>query len=257
MIFLVSFPDLSQANGKGRESLTKTAGFDHSHAEWDAVLKKYVRHTGVDYAGIKATGTPSLERYLKSLEAVAEGQYRAFSQKQQLAFLINAYNAYTIRVVIEHYPIKSIRNIGPKDGSVWKKPLVSLHRIWGKSLSLNTLENGIIRKKFSEPRIHFALNCAAKGCPSLRGDAYTAKGLERQLASQTRNFIRQSSRYDPAKNTLFLSEIFKWYEEDFSKTKPSVAAYAAQYLTSEVQSAVSGGGIRVEYLPYDWSLNGK
>lgn len=229
--------------------------FDHTHTQWSSLLKKYVRQGAVDYRGIAGKGQPALDDYLKNLASVSKVQYLSFSNQQKMAFLINAYNAYTVHAVVENYPISSIREIGSSDGAIWKKKFISLQQIWGRKLSLNELEKDILLAQFREPRLHFALNCASKGCPDLLSRAYTADSLEKQLNSQTRTFMRVKNKYVADESTLYLSEIFKWYAADFTSQQGTVAAYAARYMSKEVQQAVAQGKVKVKYLPYDWSLN--
>ena len=232
------------------------ADFDHHHGAWSSLLQKYVRQGSVDYGGIVRDGRPHLDAYLRQLEAVDKTRYRSFTKKQKLAFLINVYNAYTVRAVVDSYPVSSIRKIGPKDGAVWKKKLIPLTRIWGRNLSLDELEHDIIRVQFQEPRIHFALNCAAKGCPRLRAEAYTAPALEKQLHAQAMGFLSRKNRFDSKSGILYLSELFKWFAADFTAHSKSVEAYVAPYMSAEVQEAVARGKVTVKYLSYDWSLNG-
>jgi hypothetical protein len=255
---LLLSPQSAIANPNGT-SIEQQRKFDHSHIRWNAMLKKYVRRGDVDYAGIKKNGREALLEYLKSLESVGKSEYKGWNRKQKIAFGVNAYNAYTVLLVLDHYPIKSLRKTGALPGAAWKKNFIPLDRIWGKKLSLSQLENDILRPHFEEPRIHFALVCAAKSCPPLRNEAYRAAGLNKQLDAQARRFLgnNDKNRYDPSKKTLYLSKIFQWYEADFTKSSPTVAAYAAGFMPKEVMAATKAGGMEVEYLPYDWNLNEK
>ncbi|MCC7111488.1 MAG: DUF547 domain-containing protein [Deltaproteobacteria bacterium] len=235
------------------------APFDHEHAAWEATLARYVRDGVVDYSGLKHSGTAALDGYLRSLESVCRDQYVAWTREQQLAFFINAYNAYTIKLILEHYPVKSIRSIGFLPGSAFRDELAPLRWLRGKALSLNDIENDILRKDFHEPRIHFAIVCASQSCPELKSEAYRATTLDSQLTDAARRFLadRGKNQFDPASRTLRLSSIFKWFREDFERTSRTLPAFVARYAEPATATALSSGdAVRIEFLDYDWSLNG-
>ncbi len=234
-------------------------GFDHDHATWTGVLERYVRGREVSYSGLRSGGRDELDHYLRALEGVCRDQYAGWSGRQKLAFWINVYNAYTVKLVLDHGPIDSIMEIGSKRGAAFDQRFIPFERLRGKRLSLNDVENRIIRREFREPRIHFAVNCASVSCPRLREEAYTASKLDRQLESQTRAYIRnpEMNRYDAGSNTLYLSRIFQWYEEDFTRGEGTVAGFVARYLGGEAAEAIKTRSPEVEYLEYDWSLNGR
>jgi Protein of unknown function, DUF547 len=220
-----------------------------SHETWDILLKKHVRSNGlVDYKGFLADSL-QLHQYLEQLSANPAA--RLTSQNEQLAYWINAYNAYTIALIIRHYPIKSINDIASKvrvpDGkSVWDVPFFA---IGGKSYTLNEIEHQILRKKFAEPRIHFAINCASISCPNLRAEAFTANLLEKQLNEQAIAFVNDLAKNKLAKDKAQISSIFQWFNADFANQKP-LYQFLNQYskipLTANTQ---------IMYLEYDWSLN--
>lgn len=218
-------------------------GSDFSHAVYDRLLKAYVANGRVNYAGLKADPT-ALGQYLDQAAEVPEAHFKTWSEAQQLAYLINVYNASTLKLVVEHYPLKSIKEIGGLFKGPWDQPAV---RIFGQTITLNTLEHGIIRKRYREPRIHMALVCAAKGCPPLRNEAYVADRLNEQLDDQSRIYLSSPAglQIDRAKGEARLSSIFKWYSEDF----PSVSAFVARYAGQNMD------GLKIGYLEYDWSLN--
>src|ERR1700691_2046756 len=173
--------------------------FDHSHAGWDALLKRHVvvatdgSSSRADYAGF-AADRHALQSYLDSLSAVSEAEYRNWTREQKLAFLINAYNAYTIDLVLTRYPdLQSIKDLGWLLKSPWKKEFFTL---LGVTRSLDDLEHGLIRAPgvFDEPRIHFAVNCASVGCPMLRDEAFSAARLDAQLEDGTRRFLGDRTR---------------------------------------------------------------
>jgi hypothetical protein len=244
--------------------------FDHRHADWEALLKQHVvlitngNASQVDYAGFKADRA-ALRKYLDALSAVSEADYRRWNPPQQLAFLINAYNAFTVELILTRYPdLKSIKDLGSVFQSPWKKTFFTL---LGKERSLDDVEHGLIRAPgvFNEPRIHVAVNCASIGCPMLRDEAFTADRLEAQLEDSLRRFLadRSRNRFDAAGNTLSVSKIFDWYKGDFEQGHQgftSLDATFARYAdvlsdTPTAQEAIRNGGLKIRYLDYDWALN--
>ena len=223
---------------------------------WDELLQRYVDDLGrVNYRRWKAEGADVLRVWLESLADVdlADGT----DADARLALWLNAYNAIAISQVLEVYPIASIR---PKVLGIpnWLSFLDFFTRsnsiIGGKKYSLNQIEHAILRPEFAEPRIHFALVCASVGCPLLRRGAYFPESVRTQLEADASRFIHNPDkvRYDAQKKTLYLSKIFKWYEEDFVKAAGSVAEYVGGYLGPE---AAVGDGWAIVFLPYDWNLN--
>jgi len=233
--------------------------FDHSHKTWTLFLQKYVTVKGpastVAYKSIRKD-PKGLTKYLEALEAVSKSDFDSFSENEKLAFLINAYNAFTIKLIIDHYPVKSIKDIGSLFSSPWKK---KFFRLLGEKRHLDNIEHDMIRKWFNEPRIHFAVVCAAIGCPALRNEAYMAAKLKEQLEDAARKFLSDKSRnrYLPKKKKLELSSIFKWYGDDFIKKYGSVESFLATRMTSDPrqQKAIREKKASVSYLEYDWSLN--
>lgn len=241
------------------------AAFDHSHAKFDALLKQHVTWISsggaseIDYAAIKRD--PSLlKSYLAEISAVTSEQYRGFSQPQKLAFLINAYNAYTIDFILTEYPdIESIKDLGSLFSSPWKKRLFPL---LGEKRSLDDIEHDMIRKPgdFDDPRIHMAVNCASVGCPALRNEAYVAKRLDAQLDDAVNRFLSDRSRNRADDKGLWVSKIFDWYAGDFEKQSGSVAAWLAPHAAElsedpAVRAGIAAASLRIRYLDYDWSLN--
>lgn len=227
--------------------------FDHTHAAFSAVLKQQVNGGWVDYAGLKADANP-LNDYLDQLAAVSEAEFNAWPEKERLAFLINLYNAATLKLIVDHYPVKSIKDIGGLLKGPWKQEVV---RLFGKVTTLDELEHGVIRKKYDDPRAHFALVCAARGCPPLRPEAYVGARLDEQLDDQGRAFLAQSqkNRIEGGERTIYLSPIFKWFSGDFEKKSGSVLKFIEPYLSEKDRSVLSAAKIR--YTDYDWSLNDK
>lgn len=245
--------------------------FDHGHAAWDALLKRHVvlisggNASQLDYSGMLAERA-ELKRYLDRLSAVSGAEYQSWTDSQRLAFLINAYNAFTVELILTAYPdIRSIKELGSLFRSPWKQRFFTL---LGKERHLDELEHDLIRAPgvFDEPRIHFAVNCASIGCPMLRNEAYTAGRLEQQLEDAAGRFLADSSRnrFDAATGTLWLSKIFDWYGEDFEQghrgfnsLPAGLARYADQLgvESAEDRRRIQEGDYRIEFLDYDWRLN--
>lgn len=218
--------------------------FDHSGI--NLVLKRYVNDSGmVDYASLK-TNRAGLDGYLKTTAAVSESTFDGWGNDEQLAFLINVYNAETLQYIVDNHPITSIKKLGGIISTPWDKKNVGL---LGDQVSLNHLEHKVIRANYSEPRIHFALVCAAKGCPPLRNEAFTATKLESQLESQAKVFLNQITKNRLEGDTLYLSTIFKWYGGDFKDGGRSVSEYVDPFIEGVT------AGKSIEWTEYDWSLN--
>jgi hypothetical protein len=225
-------------------------GFDHS--SYAELLTKYVRWSEgrVDYAGLKADQA-ALDEYLESL---AEADLTKLSRDEQLALLINAYNACTLALIVENYgEIDSIRDLSdPWGDKRWK--------VGGDTLSLDDIEHGLIRPLFKDPRIHFAVNCASIGCPPLADFAFTGDDLDDQLDRVTSAAL-QNPRYAKASGgKLHLTKIMDWYGEDFTKdgwapTAETLPQWVAPRSTDEVRAYVEKGDPKVTFLEYDWSLN--
>lgn len=242
--------------------------FDQTYADYEGVLQAAVTNGRVNYKGLKAA-PDALDRHLDSAAAVPEGQFNTWAESQRLVFLTNLYNAATLRLILDHYPLETIKDIGSIFKGPWDQPVV---RLFGKAITLNNLEHDIIRKQYNEPRIHMALVCAAKGCPVLRSDAYTPEKLNEQLDEQSRQYLSSPAglRIDRQASTVYFSSIFKWYGDDFlgkyspadgfagiKKTAQAVANFCAGYLPATDGEYLSADGYSVKYLDYDWSLNGK
>lgn len=234
-------------------SRASAAEFDQPHALFDVVLKQYVKNARVDYEGLKAH-PQDLNRYLDQVAGVSKTDFKKWSEPQQIAFLSNAYNAYTLRLIIDHYPLKSIKDIGSIFNGPWDQPVVKL---FGETITLNTLEHKILRIDYSEPRIHFALVCAAKGCPPLRNEAYVGARLEEQLVDQAKAFLAESTKNRIAafERVVYLSPIFKWYGRDFEKKSGSVLAALKPYWPEEAPAGLAKGDFKIRYTDYDWTLN--
>jgi len=218
-----------------------------AHSLWDALLKKHVALSGsVDYKGFMADKN-QLQQYLDLLSNNPPA--KNWSTEDQLAYWINAYNAFTVKLIIDHYPVQSIKKI---DGTlpIIKSPWdIKFFKIGGIDFDLNTIEHVILRKQFEEPRIHFAINCASVSCPNLRKEAFTAAVLETQLEEQATIFINNPIKNKISKDRLQLSPLFDWFKSDFTKEQ-DLLAFLQPYTTVSLHS-----DIPLEYLDYDWNLN--
>lgn len=221
------------------------AGGGVDHSLFDEVLKKYVVNGLVDYASLKKD--KSFGDYLTLLSNIDPDAIG--NEKARLVFWINTYNAFTLKVIVDHYPLKSIRDIEKDGKGPWDIVWI---RIGRKNLSLNNIEHDIIRKEFAEPLIHMALVCAAVSCPPLRSEAYTPEKLFIQLKENTKAFFRDplKNRYDEKTNTVYLSELLEWYGGDFDERYGSGKKFGiAELGVDPIKNP------EVKYVPYDWSLN--
>lgn len=245
---------------------THASTFDHG--VWDGLLKKHVvsirqgQTTQVNYDGF-VHDRVQLKNYLAMMSAVPRATFDKWGKPEQLAFLINAYNAWTVELVLTGYPrIESIKDLGSLLQSAWGKRFIPL---LGETRSLDNIEHGLIRaeNRYQEPRIHFAVNCASIGCPALRPEAYTGARLTAQLDDATQLFLSDRSRNWLKGNTLNLSSIFKWYREDFERGWGGFRALS-QFLIayrkplglfdSDVQR-LKTDALDIEFTEYDWRLN--
>jgi hypothetical protein len=245
--------------------------FDHQHTQWNLIVKQNVYFSSngvasrVDYANIQKN-SDALTRYLKLLSSVNRGEFNQWSKNKQKAFLINAYNAFTIQLILTRYPeLASIKDIGSFFSNPWKKEFFIL---LGKKISLDNLEHGILRKKgvYDDPYIHVALVCASIGCPALRNEAYIDTTLEQQLDDSMRRFLsdKERNRYNSKSQTLEVSKIFDWYKNDFNKGDRglySINDLFSRYFkelsdTKEGQKKIQSKTFPITYLDYNWELNG-
>ncbi|MBO2008552.1 DUF547 domain-containing protein [Hymenobacter negativus] len=228
--------------------LSAPVAFDHS--AFDKLLKKHVNEKGlVNYKAWKADQT-AFNHYLDQLSKTPPAAN--WSKAEQMAYWLNAYNAFTIRLILDHYPVQSIKDIGAKI----KIPFVTtpwaakFFSIAGEKMSLDNIEHGILRKKFDDPRIHFALVCAALSCPRLRNEAYTAAKLDGQLEDQGRDFLNNPAKNKPGKAAAQLSKYFDWYKGDWTQNNLSVAKWVNKYATVKMDD-----NTKITYLDYNWNLN--
>lgn len=209
------------------------------HSAWNALLQKYVTAAGeVNYKGFR-TEKAKLQTYLDEL--ASHPVEESWLTEEKLAYWINAYNAFTVKLIVDHYPVKSITDL--HQGKPWDVKWIKLGK---KTYSLNQIENEIIRPQFKEPRIHFAVNCAAKSCPPLLNEAYTADKLDGQLEKQSKAFINNSAYNRIQAKSVQVSKIFEWYADDFGQ----LIAFLNKYSETRIQ-----GNAKVGFEEYDWALN--
>lgn len=237
--------------------------FDHS--KWDGLLFKNVevledgKMTQVDYQEI-AINRETLTGYLDDLTLVTREQFDAWPNNDQLAFLINVYNAWTVELILTRYPdLQSIKDLGSLFRSPWKKKFIPL---LGETRSLDDIEHGLIREsgRYNDPRIHFAVNCASIGCPALRNQAYTGQLLEIQLEEATSRFLSDRTRNRINNGKLEISSIFKWYRKDFEtgwRGAESLPQFLMLYRESLGQRDLKTDNLDITFLDYDWMLNSR
>lgn len=270
-VFLCGFFILALFTGFADES--DKPAFDYD--DYQSALTNYVTDQGlVDYAGLKKDAG-KLDLFLNMIAALDPAQYQAWPEPERIAFLINAYNAYTLKAIIDHYPIQS---------SFWGRlrfPANSIRQIsgawdklqWGlmgKQVTLDGIEHGMLRKEFNEPRIHFAVNCASQGCPVLLNEAYVGRRLDEQLDVQVKRFVARPADFqlDQTNGSVKLSMILNWYASDFlqfaDKMKPfsylddeqrGMMNFILPYLNEDQQTYLANNQVTVSFLEYDWSLN--
>lgn len=250
--------------------------FDRAHARYDALLRTHVVGGRVDYAALKAAPR-ELDAYLAELAALSPAEFALWPEVDRIAFWVNAYNAQTLKAIIDNYPIRA-RGLAalrfPKN-SIRQIPGVWDERtfmVMGRTLTLDGIEHGILRKEFKEPRVHMALVCASVGCPPLRSEVYRGERLEAQLEDQARAFLADKGKFglDPDAGRVFLSPIFKWFGGDFvgrwggaeaygtrTPEDRAVLRFIAGRVSAKERAYLEMGGYALEYLDYDWSLNEK
>lgn len=254
-LFLAAFPALA---------------FDAGYTAWDALLHKHVvllpggNASRVDYTALHRNRA-ELKAVLDDFQSVSRAEFDRWSKPEQEAFLINAYNAFTIEKILTRYPnLRSIRDFGTIFGNPWKDRFFTL---LGAPMSLDDIEHGMLRKEgaYDEPRIHFAVVCASIGCPMLRDEAFIPARLDAQLEDGMRRFLSDSSRnrYDPGRDRLEVSRIFDWYGKDFehgyrgfTSVKATLARYADLLAAKpEDRMRVRDQKADIDFLEYDWTLN--
>jgi len=244
--------------------------FDHGHAALTTLLNRHVvllrggQASQLRYAGLAAE-RKALQAYRDELSALPRAAFERFTRPQQQAFLINAYNAFTIELILTRYPhLRSIKDLGGLLSNPWKPKWIDL---LGAKVSLDDIEHGMLRARgvYDDPRIHFAVNCASVGCPMLREEAFVADRLEAQLEQQAQRFMadRTRNRWNPQRQRLELSRIFDWYGEDFRRGDRgivSLEAFAASHADRLADAPADrerlrSGKVTIAFIDYDWALN--
>lgn len=219
-----------------------------NHEPFTKLLTKYVINDQVDYQGLQSDSA-RLNNYLSTLSN--HGPADSWTKNESLAYWINAYNAFTLKLIIDHYPVNSITDLHPTIyiplmNTVWHQ---KFFKIGGVDMSLDEIEHSILRKEFSEPRIHFAINCASVSCPPLRNEAYTPVHLEEQLNEQAIQFINDSKRNRISEDNIEISKIFNWFGKDF-KREGSLIDYLNKYSNLPISENAD-----FDYMNYNWDLN--
>jgi len=242
------------------------ATFDHGYAAWNTLLRRHVRwlpdgkQSQVDYRGF-AADRKALRPVLDVLSGVSQGSFDSWNKAQQMAFLINAYNAFTVELILTRYPdLKSIKDLGSLLQSPWKKKFFTL---LGEQRHLDWIEHEQLRPRYQEPRIHAAVNCASIGCPALRDEAFIAERLDAQLEDGMRRFMGDRTRNRAQGDRVEISMIFRWFREDFEqghrgwRRVEDVTAQYAELLTDDpgLREKLGQRELRVAHLDYDWALN--
>jgi len=245
LLFILLFSSLSFCANKVHDVTSNKEKV--THEIWDLLLKEHVHANGlVDYTGIK--NSQKFETYLSILSSQHPGDN--WSRNEKMAYWINVYNAFTVKLIVDHLPISSIKDIKkgiPFVNTVWD---IKFIKIQGKTYDLNNIEHGILRKKFKDARIHGAINCASISCPNLRPEAFTSENLDAQLDDSMAKFINDPSKNNISQNEVQLSKIFTWFGGDFKKNKGSVIKFINQYSKIKIGDKES-----IQYLDYNWSLN--
>lgn len=233
--------------------------FDHSHALWSKVLKEYQTNKGlIQYKKLKKDSSTRAEhefnRYLKDLSAVTFKEYEAYNKEQKMSFLINAYNAFTFKLIVDNYPVKSIKDLGSFFKKPWSIEFFSI--LDGKIKSLDPIEHEWLRPHFKDYRIHAAVNCASISCPPLRNEAFVPERLSKQLDHQMKQWIADPTRNKVnSKNKEWkVSKIFDWYEDDFENWGNGVETVINKYSSSPI-SKKALEEIDIDYMKYNWGLN--
>lgn len=227
------------------DAVTTVAEADDQRGEtptllWDGLLQAHVNRDGVvDYKAMKED--PSFERCVEAFSNMALPAN--WNAQQRMAYWINVYNVFTVKLILDNYPVKSINDI--KDP--WKKKFITLD---GESYSLNQIENEILRPKFKDARIHFAVNCASFSCPKLNNRAFFGHSLDKVLSQLTRDFVNDPKRNTISASKAEVSKIFEWYAEDFTRNGQTLVSWLNRYSQVKIDESTT-----VTYMKYDWSLN--
>ncbi len=243
--------------------LAQKAEFDHTHAGLTAVYDVALSGGLIDYAGLRAK-PQALDAYLAQLARTTPAQHATWTRDQRFAFWINAYNAFTIQLIRDEGPVKSIKDLGGFFSSPWEKKFIPMPAFdpekKNKKITLDEIEHELLRPVFKDARVHAAINCASMGCPPLRATAFSAEGLNEQLEDQVGVWLSDPTRnqVSPSGGKIRVSKIFDWFKEDFGKKDEAVAKWIAAHVKDDaVRAALRAAAkdIDVKYLDYDWKVN--
>lgn len=246
--------------GTAPTAAERIAAFDHQ--PWNAVLAEHVHGDAFDYGALKKD-TAKLDLYLKSLEAVKADEFATWPRNERYAFWIDAYNAYTVKRVVDGYPVASIKDLGDEKISVWDREFVPLGALAPDlkktKLTLNDIENKILRPVFQDARVHAAINCASEGCPPIRASAFVGEELDLQLDAAVKTWLAdpKRNRFDAAKNRVEVSQVFEWFRDDFVRDAKSVQAWIATYAPADQAWVRDAKKLQIQYVEYSWKLNEK
>lgn len=219
--------------------------FDHTYTQYQSVLDKYVRDGKVNYAALKTDRT-ALDSFVVACGEVSFDRYQAFTKSEQISFVINLYNAATMQLLIDHWPVGSIQEIGGFLTGPWNKQFVML---FGHTVSLGQIEHDVLRASFKDYRLHFAIVCGSEGAPELPNTAYTDRNLNTQLAAVERSYLTERPAENRMENgELFVSSLFKWYRDDFNGDDGIRTLFQTYY--PEVTKTT-----RINFTDYQWSVN--
>jgi len=228
------------------------------HTPWNRFMKKYLATndpSGINrmhYKSVTLSDRQALEQYIQKL---ADIRVTSLNRKEQKAYWINLYNALTVKVILDHYPVKSIRDIDLTKGLLSDGPWdAKLLVIEGRGVSLNDIEHRILRPVFKDSRVHYAVNCASVGCPNLQPEAYTAENTDTLLDRGAREYISHPRGVSIEGNRMYLSGIYEWFQEDFGGTEKGVMEHILKYAPSDLAGQIRNFKGRIKYR-YDWSLN--
>ncbi len=240
---------------------------DLSHSGLNQILNKFVKYSkynsSFDYEGLKSSSEDLkiFNDYLDELSKVSEKEFKGLQEKDQIAFLINAYNGFTLHHMIQNWPLESIKDLdaglfGHIGSDPWPKLMQKLR---GKSVSLAAIEHEMLRRDYKEPRIHFAIVCASVGCPRLRNEAFTGEKLETQLMDQTKVFLSDSekNRFDRKKKILFVSKIFDWFRKDFNDKFGNLKNFLLPFYTDSTEAfhKIRKEKIKIKFTNWNWNVN--
>jgi hypothetical protein len=261
LVFLATLGSPLTALPQAATAVAAPAAFDQAHKAWTGVLAAHVKDDTFDYKALKKDHA-RLDEYLAALEAVKADDFAKWTKNERFAFWINAYNAYTVKRVVDGYPIASIKDLGDEKVSVWDRELVPLGALAPdlkkSKLTLNDIENKILRPVFKDARVHAAINCASVGCPPIRNEAFTAETLDKQLDDSVKRWLADPTRnrFDPKKQTIEVCQVFDWFKDDFVRDAGSVTAWIAKYAPDQAWLA-DAKKVDVKFVEYSWKLNEK